>query len=171
MKKVVAMIVLIGVGFFIGSYHVNQKMAENEINYEKKLSAVNKEKDKYKVALEDTNKASNESVDKNKEERVKVLKDFSDKLLNFSSIDDRNNEIKEYLTAQCVKEQGIDGKVNAAFDSSGTISDYYESTNDVNHYVLLGNDENRGAEHDVLIDVFFENNKIDRFSIKYMELR
>lgn len=171
MKKVVAMIVLIGVGFFIGSYHVNQKMAENEINCEKKLSAVNKEKDKYKVALEDTNKASNESVDKNKEERVKVLKDFSDKLLNFSSIDDRNNEIKEYLTAQCVKEQGIDVKVNAAFDSSGTISDYYESTNDVNHYVLLGNDENRGAEHDVLIDVFFENNKISHFSIKYMELR
>lgn len=171
MKKVVAMIVLIGVGFFIGSYHVTQKMAENEINYEKKLSAVNKEKDKYKVALEDTNKASNESVDKNKEERVKVLKDFSDKLLNFSSIDDRNSGIKEYLTAQCVKEQGIDGKVNAAFDSSGTISDYYESTDDVNHYVLLGNDENRGAEHDVLIDVFFENNKINRFSIKYMELR
>ncbi len=171
MKKVVAMIVLIGVGFFIGSYHVNQKMAENEINYEKKLSAVNKEKDKYKVALEDTNKASNESVDKNKEERVKVLKDFSDKLLNFSSIDDRNNEIKEYLTVQCVKEQGIDVKVNADFGSSGTISEYYESTNDVNHYVLLGNDENRGAEHDVLIDVFFENNKINRFSIKYMELR
>ncbi|EON3039088.1 EF0163 family protein [Enterococcus faecium] len=171
MKKVVAMIVLIGVGFFIGSYHVKQKMVENEINYEKKLSAVNKEKDKYKVALEDTNKASDESVDKNKEERVKVLKDFSDKLLNSSSIDDRNRAIKEYLTAQCVKEQGIDVKVNADFDSSGTISEYYESTNDVNHYVLLGNDENRGAEHDVLIDVFFENNKINRFSIKYMELR
>ena len=120
-------------------------------------------------AKEDKNESNADFIlDKDREE---ILKDFSYKLLNFTSIDDRNDEIKNYLTNKCIKEQGLDVKVNADFNSIGSIEHIYQETDNVNHYSVLGNDKSRGAEHDVLIDVTFEKDKINSFSIKYMELR
>ncbi|HHD1574871.1 TPA: EF0163 family protein [Enterococcus faecium] len=172
MKKIVVFIALISIGFFLGNQYSNQKSKRNELTIEKKLSEISKERDKYKIALDEIKQEDDvKEVSKTNEDREDILRDFSYKLLNFTSIDDRNDEIKSYLTNKCIKEQGLDVKVNADFNSIGSIEYIYQETDDVNHYIVLGNDKSRGAEHDVLIDITFEKDKINSFSIKYMELR
>ncbi|EGP0010611.1 EF0163 family protein [Enterococcus faecium] len=173
MKKIVVFIALICVGVFLGNQYSNQRSERNELMFEKKLSEVSKERDKYKIALDEIKHDEDDvkEVSKTNKDREEILKDFSYKLLNFTSIDDRNDEIKNYLTNKCIKEQGLDVKVNADFNSIGSIEHIYQETDNVNHYSVLGNDKSRGAEHDVLIDVTFEKDKINSFSIKYMELR
>lgn len=172
MKKIVVFIALICVGVFLGNQYSNQRSERNELMIEKKLSEVSKERDKYKIALDEIKQDEDViEVSKTNKDREEILKDFSYKLLNFTSIDDRNDEIKNYLTNKCIKEQGLDVKVNADFNSIGSIEHIYQEADNENHYIGLGNDKSRGAEHDVLIDVTFEKDKINSFSIKYMELR
>lgn len=172
MKKIIVFIALICVGVFLGNQYSNQRSERNELMIEKKLSEVSKERDKYKIALDEIKQDEDViEVSKTNKDREEILKDFSYKLLNFTSIDDRNDEIKNYLTNKCIKEQGLDVKVNADFNSIGSIEHIYQEADNENHYIGLGNDKSRGAEHDVLIDVTFEKDKINSFSIKYMELR
>ncbi|OQO64451.1 hypothetical protein BH743_12260 [Enterococcus faecium] len=172
MKKIVVFIALISIGFFLGNQYSNQKSKRNELTIEKKLSEISKERDKYKIALDEIKQEDDvKEVSKKNEDREDILRDFSYKLLNFTSIDDRNDEIKSYLTNKCIKEQGLDVKVNADFNSIGSIEYIYQETDDVNHYIVLGNDKSRGAEHDVLIDIIFGKDKINSFYIKYMEIR
>lgn len=172
MKKIVVFIALICVGVFLGNQYSDQRSERNELMIEKKLSEVSKERDKYKIALDEIKQDEDViEVSKTNKDREEILKDFSYKLLNFTSIDDRNDEIKNYLTNKCIKEQGLDVKVNADFNSIGSIEHIYQEADNENHYIGLGNDKSRGAEHDVLIDVTFEKDKINSFSIKYMELR
>ncbi|EGP5483122.1 EF0163 family protein [Enterococcus faecium] len=173
MKKLVVFVALISVGIFLGNQYSNQRSERNELMFEKKLSEVSKERDKYKISLDEIKQDEDnlKEVSKTNGDRKEILRNFSYKLLNFTSIDDRNDEIKSYLTNKCIKEQGLDVKVNADFNSIGSIEYIYQETDDVNHYIVLGNDKSRGTEHDVLIDITFEKDKINSFSIKYMELR
>ena len=173
MKKIVVFIALICLGVFLGNQYSSQRSERNELKIEKKLSEVSKERDKYKIALDEIKQDEDDVIEASKtnKDREEILKDFSYKLLNFTSIDDRNDEIKNYLTNKCIKEQGLDVKVNADFNSIGSIEHIYHETDNEDHYIGLGNDKSRGSEHDVLIDVTFEKDKINSFSIKYMELR
>ncbi|EOH66621.1 TPA: EF0163 family protein [Enterococcus hirae] len=173
MKKMIIVLVLLSIGGLLGAQYGTEKNRKIEEDYQQNISEVSKERDKYKLALdsmdqEEENNSTNENVNK---ERENNLSDFTDKLLNFDSIDDRNKAIRDYLTTNCIKEQGIDVEINADFDSTGTINGIYQDTADLEHYIILGKDNSRGAEHDVLIDVVFENNKIGNFKIQYMEMR
>ena len=122
MKKIAVFIVLICVGVFLGNQYSSQRSERNELTIEKKLSEVSKERDKYKIALDEIKQDEDDvmEVSKINKDREEVLKDFSYKLLNFTSIDDRNDEIKNYLTDKCIKEQGLDVKVNADFIVMGS---------------------------------------------------
>lgn len=174
MKKMIIVLVLLSIGCLLGAQYGKEKNRKIEEDYQQNISEISKERDKYKLALdsmdqEEESKSTNEKVNKEIENN---LSNFADKLLNFDSIDDRNKAIRDYLTTDCIKEQGIDVEVNADFDSTGTVNGIYQDTaDDLEHYIILGKDNSRGAEHDVLIDVVFENNKIGKFTIQYMEIR
>lgn len=172
MKKMIIVLVLLSIGGLLGAQCGKEKNRKIEEDYQQNISEISKERDKYKLALDSMDKEENNSTNENVEkERENTLSNFADKLLNFDSIDDRNKAIRDYLTSDCIKEQGIDVEVNADFDSTGTINGIYQDTADLEHYIILGKDNSRGAEHDVLIDVVFENNKIGNFKIQYMEMR
>ncbi|NTK03329.1 hypothetical protein HQ638_11815, partial [Enterococcus faecium] len=110
MKKLVVFVALISVGIFLGNQYSNQRSERNELMFEKKLSEVSKERDKYKISLDEIKQDEDnlKEVSKTNGDRKEILRNFSYKLLNFTSIDDRNDEIKSYLTNKCIKEQGLD---------------------------------------------------------------
>lgn len=74
----------------------------------------------------------------------------------------------DFVTEDCQKENALDIKVHADFDSKGTIESSYQSISDPDSFIVLGKEESRGASHAFLMNVHFTNDKIDSYTYKYM---
>lgn len=64
------------------------------------------------------------------------LADFGQKYLNFDTVYQRNQSVRNMLTAHAQDELGIDADPHADFKSSGKVLDAYQSINDPQQYLL-----------------------------------
>ncbi|EOS7714517.1 hypothetical protein EWY14_RS14915, partial [Enterococcus hirae] len=114
---------------------------------------------------------SEPQTDNNREKDGKtkeILESFVYSYVNFHSIDDRNQSVMDFVTEDCQKENALDVKVHADFDSKGTIESSYQSISDPDSFIVLGKEESRGASHAFLMNVHFTNDEIDSYNYKYI---
>ncbi|EMF0094439.1 hypothetical protein O1F49_002668 [Enterococcus hirae] len=103
-----------------------------------------------------------------------MLLAFGNKFLNFNSLKERNQSVKEYMTEKCQEENGINVELNAEFRSVGKIISVFQDIEEPNQYVLLGEEESRGVKNDLLFVVHLveENGqyKIDNFRYEQLHV-
>ena len=165
MKRITCIILLL-----IGLLFVGVKYYELQEKYHDQEAMITKQKkeqsEKAVVISEPQMNSNKEKDDKIKEKEI--LESFVDAYVNFHSIDDRNQSVMDFVTEDCQKENALDVKVHADFDSKGTIESSYQSISDPDDFIVLGREESRGASHAFLMNVHFINDKIDSYNYKYM---
>ncbi|EOA8352619.1 EF0163 family protein [Enterococcus hirae] len=163
MKRITCIILLLIGLLFVGvKYH---ELQEKYHNQEATITKLKKEKSEKSIVISEPQTDSNrEKDDKTKE----ILESFVYSYVNFHSIDDRNQSVMDFVTEDCQKENALDVKVHADFDSKGTIESSYQSISDPDDFIVLGREESRGASHAFLMNVHFINDKIDSYNYKYM---
>lgn len=163
MKRITCIILLLIGLLFVGvKYH---ELQEKYHDHEATITKLKKEKSEKSIVISEPQTDSNrEKDDKTKE----ILESFVYSYVNFHSIDDRNQSVMDFVTEDCQKENALDVKVHADFDSKGTIESSYQSISDPDSFIVLGKEESRGASHAFLMNVHFTNDKIDSYTYKYM---
>ena len=103
-----------------------------------------------------------------------MLLEFGNNFLNFNSLKERNQSVKEYMTKKCQEDNGINVDLNAEFQSKGQIIRVFQDTEEKNLYALLGEEESRGMKDDVLfvIKLVEEDGqyKIDNFRYEQLHV-
>lgn len=107
---------------------------------------------------------------KNDEAIQKMLKDFGDKWLNYDTVYNRNQSVREYLTKNCIKENGIDVDPKATFDSKGTVKDLTQSIDNDNRYLIIGEERIEKNTRSIFIYVTLneEQTKISEIKVYYV---
>ncbi|MFS1236782.1 EF0163 family protein [Enterococcus lactis] len=165
MKRITCIILLLIGLLFVGvKYH---ELQEKYHDQEATITKLKKEKSEKSIVISEPQTDSNREKDGKTKEK-EILESFVDAYVNFQSIDDRNQSMMDFVTEDCQKENALDIKVHADFDSKGTIESSYQSIADPDSFIVLGKEESRGASHAFLMNVHFTNDKIDSYTYKYM---
>lgn len=103
-----------------------------------------------------------------------MLLAFGNKFLNFNSLKERNQSVKEYMTEKCQEENGINVDLDAKFRSVGKIVKVFQDTNNEKQYALLGEEDSRGVKNEVLFVVQLVEEdgqyKIDNFRYEQLHV-
>lgn len=90
-----------------------------------------------------------------------LVKEFGERWVNFSSVDDRNASVKEFLTKECIEANGIDVPVHAEFETVGKITNVYQSTEEEDSYIIFGTEEAKGNRNTIVLKVELESSGTD----------
>lgn len=103
-------------------------------------------------------------------ERIELLKDFGHKWVNYDSVYERNQSIREYLTEKAIEDNAIDVDPHADFEGVGAIESISRKIGNTDKYILVGSEKTRGQESILIIEVeFAENeNEIDSIRVYYV---
>lgn len=103
-------------------------------------------------------------------ERIELLKDFGHKWVNYDSVYERNQSIKDYLTEKAIEENAIDVDPHADFEGVGEIESISRQTGNADKYILVANEKTRGQESVMMIEVEFAEDeyKIDVIQVYYV---
>ena len=103
-----------------------------------------------------------------------MLLAFGNKFLNFNSLKERNQSVKEYMTEKCQEENGINVDLDAKFRSVGKIVKVFQDTDSEKQYALLGEEDSRGVKNEVLFVVQLVEEdgqyKIDNFRYEQLHV-
>lgn len=103
-----------------------------------------------------------------------MLLAFGNKFLNFNSLKERNQSVKEYMTEKCQEENGINVDLDAKFRSVGKIVKVFQDTDNEKQYALLGEEDSRGVKNEVLfvVQLIEEDGqyKIDNFRYEQLHV-
>ncbi|MGC6769509.1 EF0163 family protein [Enterococcus sp. LJL51] len=119
-----------------------------------------------KVEHSDTSSSEVESTSekKEKEEQVDVqelLEDFGKAYASYSTINSRNEKLKDLMTKECAEKNGINSKTDIKSASSGSITNIYKPLNGKsNDYAIQLECKQNGSEVRVLLLVKVDGNKI-----------
>lgn len=137
-------------------------------------------KEETKVAETNTSQSTMLSEDptteisKEPENPRSMLLAFGNKFLNFNSLKERNQSVKEYMTEKCQEENGINVDLDAKFRSIGKIVKVFQDTDNEKQYALLGEEDSRGVKNEVLfvVQLIEEDGqyKIDNFRYEQLHV-
>lgn len=121
-------------------------------------------------SLIETQEIASEIQPDDDRERIELLKDFGHKWVNYDSVYERNQSIREYLTVTAIDENAIDVDPHADFEGVGEIESISRQTGNVDKYILVGNEKTRGQESILMIEVELAENedKIDVIRVYYV---
>lgn len=121
-------------------------------------------------SLIETQETTSEIQPNDDSERIELLKDFGHKWVNYDSVYQRNQSIKDYLTENAIEENAIDVDPHADFEGVGEIESISRQTGDTDKYILVGNEKTRGQDSILMIEVEFAeaDDKIDAIRVYYV---
>ncbi|MGM0288760.1 EF0163 family protein [Enterococcus sp. AZ029] len=91
-----------------------------------------------------------------------LLQSFGEAYANYSSINDRNENLKKLMTEECIKKNGIDVKTAVQLSSEGSVVDIYQSSD--NKYAIVLDCKQNGMNIKVLLLVGVENRKVSEMT-------
>lgn len=157
MKKVILLSLL--AVLFLSGCHKKEEMKVTETNTSQST-----------MLLED----KTTETSKEPENPRPMLLAFGNKFLNFNSLKERNQSVKEYMTEKCQEENGINVDLDAKFRSIGKIIKVFKDTDSENQYALLGEEDSRGVKNEVLFVVQLVEEdgqyKIDNFRYEQLHV-
>lgn len=96
-----------------------------------------------------------------------TLEDFGDKFLNYKSVDERNESIKDLMTEKAQNDNGINTKTSADFQAKGEVKQIYQDISNKNQYLIFGNYQVQLENTNVVLRVTMKNGKIDKLTVDY----
>ncbi|WP_195958038.1 EF0163 family protein [Enterococcus gallinarum] len=167
MKRVMVILAL-----FVGVLFLSMNYTELQGKYDDQVAELTKlkqeKKDQSIVIAEPQVEEQKSSESQEEKKHREVSEAFVYEYVNFGSIDERNQSLVDFVTEACRKDNALDVKVHADFDSEGTIDSSYQSVTDPSLFIVLGKEESRGASHEFLMEIQFLNDKIDSYVYKYV---
>lgn len=144
-----------------------EKLLEQEQQRNQQLEV---ELQDYQKSLEEDQKDQTAELQKNDEERIKLLEDFGKKWINYATVYERNQSVKSYLTDKAIEDNAIDTDPHADFKGAGEITSISRQTNDPNKYILVGNEKTKEQDNILMIEVEFAEteDKIDVIRVYYV---
>ncbi|MFD2388580.1 EF0163 family protein [Enterococcus rivorum] len=95
----------------------------------------------------------------------KMLEKVGNTFANFSTLNNRNDELKKYMTEECIKNNAIDSKTDVKFASTGYIEGIYELMSDKEEkYAIYLKCKQNGFDTNVLLFVKVKDNKISEMT-------
>ncbi|HIB3686834.1 EF0163 family protein [Enterococcus sp. DIV2454a] len=166
MKKLSLVVLLLGVGLIFSACGGNTKVHETVASSTTESVTMKPVDDitstKRSEVTEKSSTKSTQSKEKLEKEQgatnEQLVEDFGNAYANFSNINDRNEKLKNLMTAECIKKNGIDVKTGAKLESKGEVSSIYQ--NDKKEYAVLLDCEQNGTKTKVLLLVKVKENKI-----------
>lgn len=116
-------------------------------------------------------------IQKNEEEVARkrtilqFLQDFGKRWLNYKSIYQRNQSVRDFFTEEAIENYSINFDPKVEFEATGKIILVTQSMSNENRYLLLGEESARGSWNKVIIELELtedEEPKISQMTINYM---
>lgn len=100
-----------------------------------------------------------------------LLQNFGNNFFNYSSINERNESVKKYLTSEAIKKNGIDGETTAEFEAEGEITNIYQDVSTKNAYLIFATEKTASTNSQVVVQVTVDQDKlkISNLSIYYVK--
>ncbi|MET1995588.1 EF0163 family protein [Enterococcus faecium] len=113
----------------------------------------------------------NEEAIARKETIHQLLQNFGKHWLNYDSIYQRNQSVRDWLTEEAIENYSIDFDPKVEFESSGKITLITQSMFNENSYLVMGEESARGSWNKVIIELELiedEDPKINHMTVNYM---
>ncbi|HHJ5064758.1 TPA: EF0163 family protein [Enterococcus hirae] len=89
-----------------------------------------------KKAIKSTNQNDKQTiVSKEKEDHTQLLEKYGEAYANFKNLNHRNEQLKDLMTEECIKMNGIDIKTGNALGSEGKVTAIYQNAQE--EYAVL----------------------------------
>ncbi|MHC5216824.1 EF0163 family protein [Enterococcus sp. LJL128] len=108
-------------------------------------------------SLETTESLSNELDVK------ELLERFGEAYSNYSTIENRNEQLRNLMTKECAEVNGVNAKVDIHLSSTGSVSAIYKSEGGAGYALLLDCTQN-GSEVRILLIVEIESEKVSKMT-------
>lgn len=145
----------------------NEELIEELSQKNQKLEIQFQEIQKLLIEAQET---ASETQSNDDEKRIELLKDFGHKWVNYDSVYERNQSIRDYLTEKSIEENAIDVDPHADFEGVGEIKSISRKVGSTDKYILVGSEKTRGQESILMIEVEFaeDEDKIDVIRVYYV---
>lgn len=164
MTKLPLLILLLGGVLLVSGCQTHkEENKSNKVSTEETtvIEPVEKKQSKESFRSETTKKQA--GVTKLEElDHIKLLEAYGNAYANFTSINDRNEQLKPLMTEECIKKNGIDVTTGVALVSVGSVTTIYK--NDLGEYALILDCEQNGTQTRVLLLAKVKNNKISEMT-------
>lgn len=114
-------------------------------------------------------KNSVSKAEQNSSDVKNMLKEFGTKYLNYDSIDERNESIKDYFTKEAQEANSFNVKVNADVKSRGKITGAYQDISNKNQYLLQINQDTQGSKTVAILKLTVTEDKISKMNMFYVQ--
>lgn len=166
MKKSVLLCCLL----LIGSVALSGCKKTTETSESEPVSATTKTKKGSSSTVDESQ--IKKDIQKQQQKKEDVLKEFGKHWVNYDSIDERNASVKEFMTEECIQENGIEAITHAGFQATGSVSDVYESMTMEDTYIIFGSEETNGNKQTIVLNVALEATdsdvKISKLVVNYV---
>lgn len=173
------LVVVAGSLLFYFGQDIQQFVFRNDDNSEneKLIEELTQKNQQLEIQLQEIQKSLIEAQETDSElqsdddgERIELLKDFGHKWVNYDSVYERNQSIKDYLTEKAIEDNAIDIDPHADFKGVGEIKSISRQMGNSDKYILLGSEKSRGQESILMIEVEFaeDEDKIDVIRVYYV---
>lgn len=100
-----------------------------------------------------------------------MLEDFGNKWINYSSIYNRNQSVKELFTQQAIKDNSLNVDPHVEIRATGTITTISQSMTENNKFVLVGIEKTNNNPTKIFLEIEIEeeNNQplISKLTVSY----
>lgn len=133
-------------------------------------------KPKHHTSTQPTSAQSEQAPEKSTEDKsnrnLAMLKKFGENWVNYHSIIERNQSVKEYFTEDGAKESTLDTDPHVEITAKGSIDTISQDLTDKNHFVLIGTEETHKNPVKIVleVDTTSENEKplINHLTVSYI---
>lgn len=102
---------------------------------------------------------------------LSMLEDFGNKWINYSSIYNRNQSVKELFTQQAIKDNSLNVDPHVEIRATGTITTISQSMTENNKFVLVGIEKTNNNPTKIFLEIEIEeeNNQplISKLTVSY----
>ncbi|MCF1585556.1 hypothetical protein LQF61_08675 [Tetragenococcus koreensis] len=122
-------------------------------------------------AISETSEITTNSTEQNTTPQT-ILESFGENWLNFSSITERNQQVKDYMTEDAIKNSQLDSESEEERESTGMIKTITQDIEHPQKYILLGEETTQGETEEVILEIDLTDDpspKISHFEFNYKE--
>lgn len=145
----------------------SKKQKNQELN--KQVESLDEQVVHLKNKLSEVMNPSNDSEEQERKNET-FLTNFAENWTNFSSIEERNQSVKDFLSEKAIHDNGIDAKLNVEFVSKGEVKKIAKVNDEKqDKYMLLVDEKARGEANTMLIEATIKQNQVEDFNARYVD--
>lgn len=145
----------------------SKEQKNQELN--KQVESLDEQVVHLKNKLSEVMNPSNDSEEQERKNET-FLTNFAENWTNFSSIEERNQSVKDFLSEKAIHDNGIDAKLNVEFVSKGEVKKIAKVSDEKqDKYMVLVDEKARDEANTMLIEATIKQNQVEDFNARYVD--